>query len=273
MTAATAEAHGLPATPQLAALDLEVLVRQVLEASFGWIALGTILEALPREQRNAAAVEKLLFVLETRGVIRLTARPGRSILVCFVREGYEPTATVLPDPPPKAKPRAIKYFHTSGSATPLPAAAGRRFRPIQPAPTPENTVMSDDTAATILKIIAAGPIRIGDLAKRVKLSGATCRYHLVRLAKDGKVAQTDASNRMSAWQLVGAKAAAAPEAATPRNGHKRPIPTTARKGSIHDLELKLQTLEALAEAAKADGRSISAFILGEVRADLERLAA
>lgn len=254
-----AEAHSFTATPQLAALDLEVLVRQVLEASFGWIALDTILEALPREQRNAPAVEKLLFVLETRGVIRLTARPGRSILVCFVREGYEPTATVLPDPPPKAKPRAIKYFHTSRliqSCTPT-------------APTPENTVMSDDTAATILKVIAAGPIRIGALAKRVKLAGVTCRYHLVRLAKEGKVEQTDPSNRMSAWQLVGAKAAAAPEAAT-RNGHKRPIQTTARKG-VHDLELKLQTLDALAEAAKADGRSISAFILGEVRADLQRL--
>lgn len=128
--------------------------------------------------------------------------------------------------------------------------------------------MSDDTAAAILKVIQEGPIRLGALAERVKVSGATCRYHLDALAKAGKVEQCDRSNRMSPWQVKGAKASDAP---APRNGQPRVIPTN-RKAGVEDLELKLQTLEALAHASKTTGRSITAFIIEQIRADLQRAA-
>lgn len=258
------EARPEYSTPQMVALDLEVTVREILENAFGWVAIDAILFKIPAEQRNKAEVEKLLFALADRNVVRLNIRDGRGMLVELIKAGYKPTAEVLPDPAPRVR------------ASASPQLTGWRRPPgalrLPPTPLPPETIVPDNTEAAILKIVREGPIRIGALAERVKVSGATCRYHLVRLAKEGKVEQADAANRMSAWQVPGAKAASVAPAASPRNGHKRTIPTT-RKSGIDDLALKLQTLEACAEAAKADGRSIVVFILGEIRADLARLAA
>jgi DNA-binding transcriptional ArsR family regulator len=159
----------------------------------------------------------------------------------------------------------------------------------------ENTMSTEeetDTPTRILELLAKKPMCTGDVARALDLSESNAALNLKKLRDKGKIAHQ--GNQRSPWALRDGKGAPEPVAAggpgraastrkakASRGAKKRrKAAPAARKAArkfvpavgdtIQDVELKLKTLESLASNCP---NRLEAFVLREIREDLQRLAA
>lgn len=132
--------------------------------------------------------------------------------------------------------------------------------------------MARRTAEDIQDAILAAlkvPLTRKELMDKLKLASGTADTALKTLSSKGAIARADSSYR-APWVLL--KKASSP-AATAESAPAAPAIRATKNGHhVRDLQLKLQALDGHIAAAKADGATISAFIFGEIRNDLARLA-
>lgn len=136
----------------------------------------------------------------------------------------------------------------------------------------------------ILDLLAEKPMTKADIAKALGLKEPATYFHLKNLAKAKKIHRVEEGN---VWTLLNGKGA--PPSLTAAQAKPGPVQPGVKKrvaaatklrvvsgknsGGVDDVDLKLQVLDNHIDAAREAGRAVSAYILGQIRDDLERLAA
>lgn len=131
------------------------------------------------------------------------------------------------------------------------------------------------TADQVLQALKK-PMTTAEIANELGANAAAVGWHLKTLGKTKKVHKPE--GRMGPWALLNGHGTAKPIAAAPKVAAKKRVPPRPAsldpmRHAVGDFGLKVKTLEACIDEAKAASRNITAFILAEIRDDLERMAA
>lgn len=273
---------------------LEDFMREALDNSYGWVTLDALLYKVPKELRDADAAEKIVWRWAETGKARLNVGGG-TIRIVRVDPAAAlpllPTAAPVAAPSPVRPPTPVPDAQSPTEARRAAAQGLRRSPEVSPAKpiTPnEEGIMpgkrrsSEEIHELVTSALKAGPLKRPEIGAKTGLSdsvvgralegmkgkikregaGRGTKYALANGAKGATPDFTKPEVRARAARLVRA-------AATQPSSQK---PPTALRG-VDDLTLKLLTLDGHIQAHKQAGRTISAYILSEIRADLERLAA
>lgn len=129
-------------------------------------------------------------------------------------------------------------------------------------------------AESILEMLREGPKSTAEIATALDCSEPTAGTQLKQLLKDGQVTK---ANRMAPWSLPTTDSEESAPAPTSTMKIKKTMKSSktiksSSEAEVVDLELKLNVLDVHIKDAIDSKRAIAAFVLGEIRSDLERLA-